>query len=96
MWHIAMPAEEPSTASNSVSLSESTTSPLVPQDSPSTLTTGYRRLVPFPEVRDAGVGSCLPHGRYVNFRMAEVAVPRELFHEILRLIAELRAPPAPA
>ncbi len=30
------------------------------------------------------------HGRYVIFQMAEVAVPRELFHEILRLIAELR------
>jgi hypothetical protein len=30
------------------------------------------------------------HGRYVIFQMAEVAVPRGLFHEILRLIAELR------
>jgi hypothetical protein len=28
------------------------------------------------------------HGRYVIFQMAEVAVPRELFQEILRLIAE--------
>jgi hypothetical protein len=28
--------------------------------------------------------------------MAEVAVPRELFQEILRLIAELRPQPAPA
>ncbi len=36
------------------------------------------------------------HGRYVIFQMAEVAVPRELFQEILRLIAQLRAPPAPA
>ena len=38
------------------------------------------------------------HGRYVIFQMAEVAVPRGLFHEILRLIAELRpqSPPAPA
>ena len=34
------------------------------------------------------------HGRYVIFQMAEVAVPRELFKEILRLIAELRPPPA--
>ena len=36
--------------------------------------------------------------RYVIFQMAEVAVPKELFHEILRLIAELRpqSPPAPA
>ena len=36
------------------------------------------------------------HGRYVTFQMAEVAVPRGLFAEILRLIAQLRAPPAPA
>ena len=33
------------------------------------------------------------HGRYVAFQMAEVAVPRMLFAEILRLIAELRPPP---
>ncbi len=37
------------------------------------------------------------HGRYVTFQMAEVAVPRGLFQEILRLIDGLRAPrPAPA
>jgi hypothetical protein len=30
------------------------------------------------------------HGRYVLFQMAEVAVPRQMFQEILRLIAELR------
>ena len=30
------------------------------------------------------------HGRYVVFQMAEVAVPRQMFQEILRLIAELR------
>jgi hypothetical protein len=36
------------------------------------------------------------HGRYVAFQMAEVAVPRMLFAEILRLIAELRSPPDPA
>ena len=38
------------------------------------------------------------HGRYVAFQMAEVAVPRTLFAEILRLIAELRprSPPIPA
>jgi hypothetical protein len=35
------------------------------------------------------------HGRYVIFQMAEVAVPRELFQEILRLIAELRSQPPP-
>ena len=36
------------------------------------------------------------HGRYVAFQMAEVAVPRTLFAQILRLIAELRPPPDPA
>jgi hypothetical protein len=36
------------------------------------------------------------HGRYVIFQMAEVAVPMELFHEILRLIGELRPQPPPA
>ena len=36
------------------------------------------------------------HGRYVIFQMAEVAVPRQMFAEILSLIARLRAPPAPA
>src|ERR1017187_2614485 len=38
------------------------------------------------------------HGRYVIFQMAEVAIPREMFQEILRLIAELRPQPplAPA
>jgi hypothetical protein len=34
------------------------------------------------------------YARYVTFQMAEVAVPRELFQEILRLIAQLRPPPA--
>jgi len=36
------------------------------------------------------------HGRYVTFQLAEVAVPRQMFQEILMLIARLRAPPAPA
>ena len=33
------------------------------------------------------------HGRYVAFQMAEVAIPRSLFADVLRLIAELRPPP---
>jgi hypothetical protein len=33
------------------------------------------------------------HGRYVSLQMAEVAVPRNLYADILRLIAELRPPP---
>jgi len=36
------------------------------------------------------------HGRYVAFQMAEVAVPRMLFAEILLLIGELPPPPDPA
>ena len=36
------------------------------------------------------------HGRYVTFQMAELAVSRQMFKEILMLIARLRAPPAPA
>jgi hypothetical protein len=35
-------------------------------------------------------------GRYVVFQMAEVAVPRQMFQNILSLIARLRLPPAPA
>jgi Transposase DDE domain group 1 len=35
------------------------------------------------------------HGRYVAFQLAEVAVSRQMFAEILSLIARLRAPPAP-
>jgi hypothetical protein len=36
------------------------------------------------------------HGRYVTFQLAEVAVPRQMFADILSLIARLRASPAPA
>jgi len=36
------------------------------------------------------------HGRYVVFQMAEAAVPRQMFQDILTLIARLRPPPAPA
>ena len=36
------------------------------------------------------------HGRYVTFQMAEATVPRQMFAEILMLIARLRAPPTPA
>ena len=35
------------------------------------------------------------HARYVAFQMAEVAVHRNLFAEILRMIAQLRPPPDP-
>jgi hypothetical protein len=36
------------------------------------------------------------HGRYVIFQVAEVAIARQMFQEILRLIAELRPQPPPA
>ena len=36
------------------------------------------------------------HGRYVTFQLAEVAVPKDLFRKILRLIDDLRPRPAPA
>ena len=36
------------------------------------------------------------HGRYVIFQMAEVAVPKELFQEILRLIDGPRPRAAPS
>lgn len=35
------------------------------------------------------------HGRYVTFQMAEVAVSRRMFGQILARIARLRAPPVP-
>lgn len=33
------------------------------------------------------------HARYVAFQMAEVAISRNVFADILRMIAELRPPP---
>jgi hypothetical protein len=36
------------------------------------------------------------HGRYVTFQMAEVAIPRALFADILRRIDRFRPKPAPA
>jgi hypothetical protein len=38
-------------------------------------------------------GRVVSHGRYVAFDMAEVAVSRDMFVDILRLIVALRAPP---
>ena len=36
------------------------------------------------------------HGRYVAFQMADVAIPKILFVDILRMIADLRPSPNPA
>jgi Transposase DDE domain group 1 len=38
----------------------------------------------------------ISHGRSIAIQMAEVAIPRQMFQEILRLIAELRPKPPPA
>ena len=35
------------------------------------------------------------HGRYITFQLAEVAIPRSLFADILRLINRLRPAPLP-
>ena len=35
------------------------------------------------------------HGRYITLQIAEVAIPRPLFVEILRLIVRLRRVPLP-
>ncbi len=35
------------------------------------------------------------HGRHITFQLAEVAIPRTLFADILRLIDGLRPQPAP-
>ncbi len=35
------------------------------------------------------------HGRYITFQLAEVAIPRHLFAEILRRIGALRPGPVP-
>ncbi len=35
------------------------------------------------------------HGRFITFQLAEVAIPRPLFAEILRLIDGLRPAPLP-
>jgi len=41
-------------------------------------------------------GKIVHHGRYVTFLMAEVAVPRDLFADILSRIDWLRPKPVPA
>ncbi len=64
----------------------------------------FGRLAGYEDVNDAERlcrdpamrAKVVSHGRYVSFQLAEVAVPRQMFAEILSLIARLRAPPAPA
>jgi hypothetical protein len=55
------------------------------------------KLLSFPAAQTRCVVAIeVSHGRYVTFQMAEVAVLRQMFADILLLIARLRAPPAPA
>ncbi len=68
----------------------------------------FRRILALPEAVKYGsltslrrklvkIGArIVGHGRYVTFQIAEVAVAKGLFDENLWLIAQLRAPPAPA
>ena len=55
----------------------------------------YARLNPLDPDLPCEIGAkVVRHGRYIAFQMAEVAIPKNLFADILRLIAELRPPPA--
>ncbi len=56
----------------------------------------YRTLLTLREKLIKIGAKVVRHGPYVTFRMAEVAIPRTLFVEILRLIDDLRPRPAPA
>ena len=58
------------------------------------LATGVDPLVLSGNARDRA--EFRENGRYVVLQMAEVAIPRQMFQEILRLIAELRPQPPPA
>ena len=46
--------------------------------------------------RKADHDQVISHGRYVTLQMAEGAVLRQMFADILALIAPLQAPPLPA
>ncbi len=56
----------------------------------------FMRTLAMPKAAETWSLTSLRDGRYVTFQMAEVVVPRQMFADILSLIARLRAPPAPA
>jgi len=63
-------------------------------------TTAYNRVVSYRSVvtvQPLGkIGAkVIRHGQYVTFQLAEVAIPRRLFAEVLRLIDSPRQRPAP-
>ena len=50
-----------------------------------------------PAIGEIKIGAkVVNHGRYVTFQMAEVAIPRAVFAELLQRIAALRLRSAPA
>jgi len=59
----------------------------------------YKGVTPFPKELETSLreklikigAKVVSHGRYVTFQLAEVAVPRQMFQEILLLIARLSA-----
>ena len=56
----------------------------------------YRRIVAICYIGKKNINAwVVRHGRYVTFQMAEVAIPRDLFADILRRIDRLRPKPAP-
>jgi hypothetical protein len=56
----------------------------------------YRSLTTLREKLVKIGAKVVSHGRYVTFQLAEVAVSRDLFRKILRLIDDLRPRRAPA
>jgi hypothetical protein len=53
-------------------------------------------LTPFREKLVKIAARMARHGRYITLQMADVAIPRDLFADILRRIDGLRPTPAPA
>ncbi len=54
-----------------------------------------RKLLTLPEKLIKIGANVVRHGRYITFQLAEVAIPRSLFANILRLIDGLRPAPLP-
>ncbi len=52
-----------------------------------------RRVAVSREVWRMPNAKVVSHARYVAYPMAEVAIPRNFFADILRMIGELRPPP---
>jgi len=81
-WHLDAFGWEPSTASKPDSRVDQEDGPLVADQVAGKLMNIFAKA--------------LSHGRYATFQLAEVAVPRDLFLQILTLIDDLRRKPVPA